>query len=92
VRRVTQRPPAGEAALLVESPYFTTNVVDVAGTTERTLSSRDSFTVYICLAGEAKLTTAGGEIILKTDSVALIPADQDEVTISGSAQLLETYL
>ncbi len=92
VRRVTQRPPAGEAALLVESPYFTTNLVDVAGRTERSLSTRDSFTIYICMAGEVTLKTPGGEVTLKTDSVVLIPADQDEVILEGSGQLLETYI
>ena len=92
VRRVTQRPPAGEAALLVESPYFTTNLVDVAGRAERSLSSRDSFTIYICMAGEVRLTAPGGEVTLKTDSVVLIPADQDEVILEGSGQLLETYI
>ena len=92
VRRVTQRPPAGEAALLVESPYFTTNLVDVAGRAERSLSSRDSFTIYICMAGEVRLTAPGGEVTLKTDSVVLIPADQDEITLEGSGQLLETYI
>jgi mannose-6-phosphate isomerase len=92
VRRVTQRPPAGEAALLVESPYFTANVVDVAGRSERPLGTHDSFTIYICLAGEARLTTAGGELTLKADSVVLIPADQDEVVLSGNATLLETYI
>jgi mannose-6-phosphate isomerase len=92
IRRVTQRPTAGEAALLVESPHFTTNLVDVAGRTERSLSARDSFTIYICMAGEVRLTTPGGEVTLKTNGVVLIPADQDEVTLEGSGQLLETYV
>jgi mannose-6-phosphate isomerase len=92
IRRVTRRPAAGEAALLVESPHFTTNLVNVAGRTERSLSSRDSFTIYICTAGEIKLTAPGGEVTLKTNGVVLIPADQDEVTLEGSGQLLETYV
>ncbi len=92
VRRVTQRPGPGEAALLVESKYFTTNTLDVAGRTERSLAARDSFSIYICTAGEVCLTTPGGEVTLKADGVALIPADQDEVTLEGSGQLLETYV
>ena len=92
VRRVTQRPAAGEAALLVESSHFTTNLVDVAGRTERTLERRDSFTIYICMAGEVRLTTAGGEITLHVDGVVLIPADQNEITFEGNAKLLETYI
>ncbi len=70
----------------------TTNLVDVAGRTERALSGRDSFTIYICMAGEVRLTTPGGDVTLKTDGVVLIPADQDEITLEGSGQLLETYI
>lgn len=92
VRRVTQRPSAGEAAMLVESQYFTTNIVDVAGRTERSLSSRDSFSIYICTAGEMRIITAGGEVAMKTDSVVLVPADQDEAVFEGHGVLLETYV
>jgi mannose-6-phosphate isomerase len=92
VRHVRQNPPAGEAALLVESPYFTTNVVNVAGRVERQLSTRDSFTIYICTAGRLKLTTPGGEATLENGGVVLIPADQDSVTLEGTGELLETYL
>ncbi len=92
VRRVTQLPPAGEAALLVESPFFTANVVDVAGAALRELASRDSFTIYICLAGEVSLTTRGGSATLAADQAILIPADQDEITFTGNAKLLETYI
>lgn len=92
VRAVTQNPPAGEAALLVESPYFTTNLVDVAGHAERNLSERDSFTIYVCTAGEVTLRTPGGELSLPTDGVVLIPADQDHIIFEGQGRLLETYL
>ncbi len=92
VRRVTQRPATGEAAMLVESPHFTTNLVDVAGRTERSLASRDSFTIYICIAGEVLLKVPGGEVKLPADGVALVPADQDEITLEGNGQLLETYV
>jgi mannose-6-phosphate isomerase len=92
VRRVTQRPGPGEAALLVESQYFTTNILDVAGRTERSLAARDCFSIYICTAGSVRLTTPGGEVTLGTDGVVLIPADQPEVTLEGTGQLLETYI
>jgi mannose-6-phosphate isomerase len=92
VRSVGQRPKAGETATIVESPFFTTNVVDVAGRAEISLAARDSFTIYICTAGQATLSTAGGSITLKADGVALIPADQDEITIEGNATFLETHV
>ncbi|MDR1671633.1 MAG: class I mannose-6-phosphate isomerase [Alistipes sp.] len=92
VRSVGRRPGAGESAELTKSPYFTANVVDVAGRREVSLAARDSFTIYICTAGEVTLRTAGGEVTLKSDGVALIPADQDEIMLEGNATLLETYL
>ncbi|MDR2891021.1 MAG: class I mannose-6-phosphate isomerase [Alistipes sp.] len=92
VRRVTQHPPAGEAALLVECPFFTVNLLDIDGRTERELSSRDSFTIYICTEGEATVKTRGGEVALKAGEVVLVPADLPEVAIEGTAKLLETYI
>ncbi len=92
VRNVTQNPRAGEAAMLVECPYFTVNAVDVAGRAERELASRDSFTIYICTAGEVTITTPGGTMSLPTDGVVLIPADQSQITFEGNGRLLETYL
>lgn len=92
VRRVTQDPPAGRAALLVESPYFTTNLVDVAARTERNLAERDSFTIYICTAGELTLTAPGGTLPLSSGGIVLIPADQQYVVFEGNGRLLETYI
>ena len=92
VRCVTQSPPAGEAALMVECPYFTANVVDVAGRCERELASRDSFTIYICTHGPLTLTTPGGSLSIPQDGIVLIPADQDNVVFEGNGRLIETYV
>jgi mannose-6-phosphate isomerase len=92
VRRVTQNPPAGEAALLVETPHFTANVVNVAGRGERSLDGRDSFTIYICTEGEVTLATPGGGTKLSAGGVVLIPADADEIQMEGNGKLLETYI
>lgn len=92
VRDVTQDPPAGEAALLVECPYFTTNLVDVDGITRRELDGRDSFTIYICISGSVTLTAPGGSTTLAKDDIVLIPADQNHVVLEGRGRLLETYL
>jgi mannose-6-phosphate isomerase len=92
VRNVTQHPSANTAALLVESPYFTTNLLNVAGSMERTLEIRDSFTIYICTAGEVTLRGRDGEIVLKKDDIVLIPAEGEAITLTGRATLLETYV
>lgn len=92
VRNITQVPQANSAALLVESPYFTTNLLDVSGSLVRTLEIRDSFTIYICTEGEVVLKGRGGEIALKKDDIVLVPAEEDEVALTGKGRLLETYL
>ncbi len=92
VRNVTQNPAPGQAALLVECPYFTANLVDVAGRCERELASRDSFTIYICTAGSLVARTPGGELTMKKDDIVLIPADQTNIVFEGAGRLLETYI
>lgn len=92
IRNVTQRPGANEAALLVESEYFTTNALNVDGEMKRSLESHDSFTIYICMTGTVTLKTKGGEVVLNARQCALVPADQDEATLSGVGTLLETYV
>jgi len=92
IRHIRQSPPAGEAALLVESPYFTTNVVNVAGRVERSLAARDSFTIFICVGGSVTVRTPGGESELREGDAVLIPADQNEAALDGAGLLLETYL
>lgn len=92
VRNISRTPQKGSAELLVECPYFTTNLVDVDGRVERELASRDSFTVYICTEGEMTLTSSGGSMKIAKDDIVLIPADQDNVVLEGLGRLLETYI
>jgi mannose-6-phosphate isomerase len=92
VRNITRHPESNATALLVESPYFTTNLLNVAGTVERTLEIRDSFTIYICTSGEVSLRGRGGEVTLCKDDIVLIPAEEEAITLTGNATLLETYV
>lgn len=92
VCNVTQVPAPNSAALLIECPYFTANLVDISGTLVRGLETRDSFTIYICTGGEINLKTAGGSLDLKQDDIVLIPAVEDEIAFTGHGRLLETYV
>jgi mannose-6-phosphate isomerase len=89
---ITHRPAPNHAALLVESPYFTTNLLNVAGTVERAVEIHDSFVIYICTSGEALLRGREGEIALKKDDIVLVPAEEHSITLTGHATLLETYV
>lgn len=87
-RVIHQKAPRNEAALLVESGRFTVNLLNVAGTVERELSSREGFTLYICVAGAVEC--AG--VALRPGDAVLIPADQNAAAFSGDGAVLESYL
>ncbi|RNL95271.1 class I mannose-6-phosphate isomerase [Sinomicrobium pectinilyticum] len=78
---------------MVECPYFTTNYMDVEGHLEHDITGRDSFSIYMCVDGEAEI--AIGEITEKVrkGETVLIPATTEMVNlISDKAKLLEVYI
>jgi mannose-6-phosphate isomerase len=85
---VTRAPVAGEAVLLKRCPWFTVNLVEVAGTMTRNHAALDSFVIYMTLEGDLML---GAERITKGDSI-LIPAETEEITLTGQGRLLEIYI
>ena len=83
---------ANEAVEIVKCDYFTCNILSVEGTAERNLSSLDSFVLYYCTEGSAEIVTDDGNETIRKGEVVLIPADANEITISGRATLLEYYI
>lgn len=81
-----------EAVEIVKCDYFTCNILSVEGTAERNLSSLDSFVLYYCTEGEAEIVTDDGTETIRKGEVVLIPADANEITIAGTATLLEYYI
>lgn len=81
-----------EAVEIVKCDYFTCNILSVEGTAERNLSSLDSFVLYYCTEGEAEIVTDDGTETIRKGEVVLIPADANEITIDGTATLLEYYI
>lgn len=81
-----------EAVEIVKCDYFTCNILSVEGTAERNLSSLDSFVLYYCTEGEAEIVTDDGSETIRKGEVVLIPADANEITIAGTATLLEYYI
>lgn len=72
--------------------YFTCNILKVEGSTERNISSLDSFVLYYCTDGSVEITTDDGAETLSKGEVLLIPAEANEITLIGSATLLEYYV
>ncbi len=90
---VTAAPEAGKAVLLKECPYFTTNLVQVAGVMERDYAPLDSFVIYICLEGAMEVECgSGASASLAAGVTMLVPATEDSVTLKGDGKLLEVYI
>ncbi|WP_417445174.1 type I phosphomannose isomerase catalytic subunit [Joostella sp.] len=78
---------------MVNCDYFVTNYLDVVGTFVKQLVNRDSFTIYICVDGQAQVTVGeNSEKLVKGDTI-LIPAAINEVIISAKdAKILEVHI
>lgn len=82
----------GGESKVIESPYFTIIIHDVNAVKYLDRSMLDSFIVYICLSGSATISIDGGKEELTASELVLIPAEACEVTIEGTAQLMEVYI
>ncbi len=78
---------------VVDCDLFKVDILAVNEKVELDYCKRDSFTIYICIEGEAKITLDGEESeMLRTGEVVFVPAIANEVTIEGNAKILSSYL
>ena len=78
---------------LVHSPYFKTNFIPLEGELRLDHSTMDSFVIYMCVRGNAKLHFQGISYSLKLGQTLLIPSACDQVVLEAdSAQILQVYL
>ncbi|MFA8298755.1 MAG: type I phosphomannose isomerase catalytic subunit [Hyphomicrobiales bacterium] len=87
-------PTENKTVDLVESPYFTTNKLDLSGKIEKDFSEIDSFIIYVCTKGNAIFEFEGGKEQLSIGETLLIPNQLEGVTIESNkgAELLEVYI
>ena len=84
-----------QPVFLVESDYFTTNLLHFDKPMERDIEKIDSFVIYICMEGGARLTDNNGySIELRQGETALIPAQAKGVTLhpDTTCKILETFV
>jgi mannose-6-phosphate isomerase len=75
---------------VVDCRYFKTNFIKVKGGTEFDYSQTDSFVIFICVDGFAKIFINTNSEIIKTGETVLIPATTKKVSIvSENCNLLE---
>ncbi|MEI6455304.1 MAG: type I phosphomannose isomerase catalytic subunit [bacterium] len=82
------------AVTVVDSPFFTTNLNRFSRPFAKDFSSRDSFTVFICINGSADVEYQEGTISLSAGETMLIPAEMEKVLLQPSpfCEILEVYI
>lgn len=77
---------------MVSCPYFTTNYLKIDATIQKN-NGHGSFTIYICVEGEAEILTSNHTETIKKGETILIPAAIESFHISAkNATLLEVYV
>ncbi len=82
-------------AQIVGCEYFTANLLNLTQSTQRSLSELDSFVVYLCTDGAAKIVCKGQEENIEKGETLLLPASlTNDVAIvpQGNVKLLEVYI
>ena len=78
---------------MVDSPYFKTNFLNLTKDLNQETSSRDSFTIFMCVGGIATIETAEGKVDVQKGETVLVPALTNEIRIKTTgAKLLEVTI
>lgn len=79
---------------VVESPYFTTNLIHINKAISKDYSELDSFVIYICPEGSYTLKVDNTEYRSKAGEAILIPAsiEQLEIYPEKECKILEVYM
>ncbi len=85
-------PKPNESVEIAKCKYFTTNMLQVNEEVVKEYASLDSFVIYLCVGGSVGIEVDGMTETLSDGEVVLIPAESNEVTLKGSAKLLEVYI
>lgn len=90
--RVAYSKEENEKNNMVSCPYFITNYIHLTKSITKN-NHNDSFIIYICVEGEAKVTVEGFSETIKKGETILIPAALKELELdSNNAKLLEVYV
>ncbi len=90
--KVTYDKTKNKANNMVNCPYFTTNYINVDTSIDKT-NTYDSFIIYMCVEGEASITTNNYTETIKAGETILLPAAVESFKIEAeNAKLLEVYV
>ncbi|MDR0971182.1 MAG: class I mannose-6-phosphate isomerase [Bacteroidales bacterium] len=79
---------------LLDTPYFTTNVLHLSQALKKDFSLLDSFIVYLCIEGSGFIHSLNTKVEIKMGEAILVPALCNDVIIEpkGYISLIETYM
>lgn len=79
---------------LVSSTYFTTNRLSFDNQIPKNYSDLDSFVIYICIAGKAKILYNDKQESISKGEVVLLPSSIKEISLQPEEEckLLESYI
>ena len=83
-----------EVIPLAKSQYFEVNMLNFSTGIIREHYKTDSFVIYVCVEGEAEITTLGHTAKISMGNAVLVPKKFPEIHISTNRgfKILETYL
>ncbi|NDV45161.1 type I phosphomannose isomerase catalytic subunit [Flagellimonas sediminis] len=78
---------------MVDCPYFKTNFMELSKSMKQDISDRDSFTIYMCVGGNATISNDWGSASIKRGETILVPALSSKVEIeTKGTKLLEVTI
>ena len=88
------QPTLNKTVPVVESPYFTTNLLQLRGEMAKDYSELDSFVLLMPVEGKFSLEWENGSVFVTTGEVVLIPNVIEKVNIKAQSEcrILEVYL
>ena len=91
--KVSYNQDLNKVSEMVDCPYFKTNFIQLTENFEIDTENRDSFTIFMCVGGEAVIKTSEGEVSIKKGETALLPAITKKISIqSKGVKLLEVTI
>lgn len=76
-----------------ETQYFSVNRLDLSNPLVRKLAGGTSFTVYMCIEGQATMEANGVSELIQKGETVLVPAQLDKIILNTkAASFLEVYI
>lgn len=78
---------------MVRCPYFKTNFLNLTQSMVQDIKARDSFTIFMCVDGEAMIENDFGQVIVTKGETTLLPACSKKIKINTTGvKLLEVTI